>query len=71
MAKSLFPNSAYPACRHCIHGRFSNNHARILCIRKGIVELDYSCKKYRYDPLKRVPARMPSLPSFDRDDFKL
>ena len=30
----------------------------------------YACRKYRYDPLRRVPHRQ-SLPHFDPRDFSL
>ena len=71
MAKGLFPRKAYPACRNCVHGHLSQTGGKILCPRRGIVAPDYSCRKYRYDPLKRVPRRLPALPSFDRKDFIL
>ena len=32
----------------------------MLCQKKGIVPLDYSCRAFGYDPLKRVPRRVPS-----------
>jgi len=71
VAKSLFPLSAFPACKNCLNGRISPSGDRILCIRNGVVGPDYSCKKYRYNPLNRVPMRMPNLPAFDKEDFKL
>ena len=71
MAKGLFPAKAYPACRNCAFGHGSNDGRNILCPHGGVVGPDFSCKKYRYDPLRRVPRRMPPLPAFDSDDFKL
>lgn len=67
----LFPQKAYRACRHCIHGKQTSDGEKVLCPRKGIVEPAYSCRKYRYDPLKRVPRRLPALPSFTKEDFRL
>jgi len=71
LAKSLFPHNAYPACMNCSLGHLSLNRMRVLCIHKGVVDPDFSCRKYHYNPLKRVPVRMPSLPAFEKDDFKL
>lgn len=67
----LFAKKAYRACRHCANGRPTGDGERVLCVHKGIVEADYACRKYRYDPLKRVPKRRPALPAFSADEFKL
>lgn len=67
----LFAKKAHRACRHCANGRQAEGGERVLCIHKGIVEPDFSCRKYRYDPLKRVPKRRPALPTFSADEFKL
>lgn len=67
----LFPKKAYPACKHCRYGRKTSVGEKILCTRKGIVEPDFCCRKYCYDPLKRVPGRRPALPTFSPEDFKL
>jgi len=40
-------------------------------VRRGVVEPEFRCKKYQYDPLKRVPMRTPPLLEFDKDDFDL
>jgi len=71
MPKGLFSNSIEPACRHCIYGHLSNSEKKILCVRWGVVEPEFRCKKYQYDPLKRVPMRTPPLPEFEKDDFDL
>ena len=36
-----------------------------------IVSPYYKCKKFRYDPLRRVPKRPPKLPAFSPEDFSL
>ena len=71
MAKSLFSNNEPHCCNCCRNGRVSNAGDKILCPHKGVVEADFCCKKYRYDPLKRVPPRPPTLPVFDSEDFKI
>ena len=45
----------------------------MICRRKGIVAAADQCRRFRYDPLKRVPAR-PKPQTFDRfhaGDFQL
>ena len=44
-----------------------------MCIKKGVVPAGYSCRSFKYDPLKRVPPR-PAAPDFSRlkdEDFSL
>ncbi|MBQ8207665.1 MAG: hypothetical protein IJZ89_02915 [Clostridia bacterium] len=33
----------------------------VLCSKKGVVALTYKCRRFAYDPLKRIPKRAPSL----------
>lgn len=67
----LFGNSIEPACAHCQFGRPAPDRLMVLCRKYGPVAPHYQCKRYRYDPLKRVPRRLPALPQYDADDFKL
>lgn len=69
--KSLFSESVEHRCAFCARGRASNDGEKILCPRKGIVEPGFSCRRFLYDPLRRVPRRAPALPQFDTEDFKL
>ena len=71
MAKSIFAPSESRTCNSCQHGRNSNVGDKILCLHMGITDPYFSCKKYKYNPLKRVPFRAPLLPTFDKDEFKL
>ncbi|MBR6548946.1 MAG: hypothetical protein IKT68_05305 [Clostridia bacterium] len=60
------------ACRYCEHGQLSSDQTVVLCPKKGIVETDYLCKKYVYDPLKRVPQQpRATMTDFSAEDFSL
>ncbi len=59
------------ACEYCAHGRRARNPQIILCNKNGAVSPFYHCKKYEYDPLRRIPKRMAKLPSFSAEDFSL
>lgn len=37
----------------------------VLCAKKGVVSLTYKCRRFSYDPLKRIPKRAPSLMRLD------
>ena len=70
--KKLFGKKDISAsCSYCVHGRIAPNKESILCKKSGLVDVDYSCKKFKYDPLKRVPPRRKSMGSFTKEDFEL
>ena len=70
MKSKLFNKNAYEAvCRNCKNGRLSPEGESVLCVKKGIVDPDGKCRRYSYDPLKRVPRRMPTVREVDPEDF--
>lgn len=70
--KKLFnKKDVTPACSYCAHGRFAPNNESVLCMKKGVVDLDFSCKKFKYDPLKRKPLRPRAIEKFEEADFAL
>lgn len=69
--QKLFGSRIAPACAHCKLGSITADGRMVLCPRKGVTQPFDSCRKYRYDPLKRTPAPMAELPSYDKDEFKL
>lgn len=68
---SFFDTEIPPACEYCRHGFPTRDTSRLLCEKSGIVAPHYSCKKYVYCPLKRIPKRAPRLPSYTKEDFEL
>ena len=46
---------------------------QMLCTKCGVVSMYYQCRKFRYDPFKRVPARPKALDfkKYEEDDFSL
>lgn len=72
MKKSVFnTENISPSCAYCLNGKPSPDGETVLCSKKGVVAKDFSCRKYKYDILKRTPKRAPKLQSFTEDDFKL
>lgn len=63
----LFSEKIRPMCIYCQHAKPSiGDDDHMVCPHKGVVTFDFSCRKYKYDPLKRIPRR-PPLPDFDYD----
>ena len=52
----LFEKDMEPRCAYCKRG-VELEENEILCSRKGIVSPMGSCRKFKYDPLKRVPPK--------------
>ena len=68
----LFRKKQEPCCSYCEHGcRISNEE--VMCRKKGVVSSAGKCRKFRYDALKREPARPSVLKKegFTEADFTL
>lgn len=68
----LFRKKIQRSCLYCAHGaRISED--QVVCTKRGIVATDGACRKFRYDPLKRVPPRRKALDfrQYDQEDFSL
>ena len=61
--------------RYCTYCQFAGkvDDETMICQKYGIVPAAHRCRKFRYDPLKRVPSRPHSggLEKFDKNDFSL
>lgn len=71
MGKKLYGKGIVPACAYCAKGDVASDKINVLCMKKGIVSCDYSCRRFKYDPLKRVPKIPPELEKFSAKDFSL
>lgn len=69
MKKILYGGEVSPRCSYCAHGKSIG--AEILCRKMGVMQPDSCCKKFRYDPLKRVPQTASIRKDFSPEDFKL
>lgn len=68
----FFDSNIEPRCEYCAKGYLSADGKSVLCRKKGVVNLGFSCFSFVYDPLLRTP-RIPKaeMPEFDPEDFKL
>lgn len=67
----LFGNRISPACKYCSEAMQQINEKQVLCLRHGVVPPDYSCRKFVYDPTKRVPPRPMPLLQYTEEEFQL
>ncbi len=68
---NLFNKNIPPSCAYCSRGKSCIEKETILCIKHGVVESTYSCKKFKYDPLKRAPKKHRPIASFSKKDFSI
>lgn len=68
----LFRKRIEKSCTYC---QFSTklNDEECLCVKKGVVSLDGKCRKFTYDPCKRIPlkAKAPDFDKYKDEDFSL
>ena len=69
MSQKLFNKSVKKSCAWCKYGRKSEYSNEIFCKKRGVVTADDYCRKYNYDPLKRVPDRQTVSKEFSNNDF--
>ena len=65
----LFGNNIPPRCDYCRF--YQKNISGNPSCPYGLQTIGEPCKRYVYDPLKREPQSVPTLPKFTADDFKL
>ena len=68
----LFRKKIEKSCTYCRYGTMLDEDL-FLCVKRGVVMSGKKCRKFRYDPLKRVPSRAkaPDFTKYDKEDFSL
>ncbi len=60
-----FDKNITPKCAYCEYGKPAKSEGKILCPRCGMVDENYSCKKFVYSPFMRVPESEKSRAKSD------
>ena len=68
----LFRKRIEKSCSYCTYSTKLNDD-QALCIKCGVVELYGKCRKFTYDPCKRLPPKKKAVDfqKYDNDDFSL
>lgn len=68
----LFRKKIERSCAYCVHGTKLDDE-QILCVKKGICPIAHACRKFKYDPCKRIPAKAKALDfaKYDEHDYSL
>lgn len=68
----LFRKKIEKCCAYCVYGT-KVNEDQILCAKKGLKNPDGKCRRFDYDPTKRIPAKPKALDftKYEEKDFSL
>lgn len=68
----LFRKKMPRSCSYCLHGT-ALNEEEILCIKRGIVCVNRTCRKFTYDPCKRIPPKQKAsdFKKYEDEDYSL
>ena len=68
----LFRKMTEQRCCYCLHcTKLSND--QMLCVKKGVVSENGKCRKFTYDPCKRIPGKAKALDfsKYEHEDYSL
>lgn len=68
----LFRKKIERSCAYCVYGACIGEE-QILCAKKGLRTSEDQCRKFKYDPCKRIPAKAKAFDfsKYDNEDFSL
>lgn len=68
----LFRKKIERSCRYCVRSTLLED-GQVLCSKKGFGSNEGKCFRFKYDPLKRVPAKAKALDfaRYEDTDFTL
>lgn len=68
----LFRKKIARSCTYCAHGTMLDE-CQVLCVKKGVRSAEKPCRKFQYDPCKRVPSKPKAMDfsKYDGEDFSL
>ena len=68
----LFRKKIEKSCTYCQYGTALED-GLTLCTKRGVVLSDRKCRKFSYDPIKRMPVKPKALDfnKYNNEDFSL
>ena len=68
----LFRKKIERSCAYCVHGAQLED-GQVLCTKKGLRTVEDKCRKFKYDPCKRIPlkAKPMDFSKYDEEDYSL
>ncbi len=68
----LFRRKIQRSCSYCTHGTLLDEDT-VLCVKKGVLPAYKPCRRFQYDPCKRIPlkTKSPDFSMYKEEDFSL
>lgn len=68
----LFRKKIQKSCEYCTNGTLLED-GQVLCSKRGLTDNADKCRKFRYDPFKRIPCKPRAIDfsQYDEEDFSL
>ena len=68
----LFRKKIERSCAYCWYGA-ALEEGQILCAKKGTRTVEDKCRKFKYDPCKRIPPKAKALDfsKYEKEDYSL
>ncbi len=68
----LFRKKIERSCSYCTFGARLDDE-QVLCSKKGVCPMDGKCRRFRYDPTKRIPKKSKAMDfaKYDKEDYSL
>lgn len=68
----LFRKNIERSCSYCAYAAKLDDETAV-CSKRGVVALDGKCRKFCYDPCKRIPAKPKALDlkKYEEEDYSL
>lgn len=68
----LFRKKIERSCSYCVYGTMLEEE-QVLCVKKGLRGAPKPCRKFKYDPCKRIPPKPKAMDfgKYDAEDFSL
>ena len=68
----LFRKKIERSCAYCTFGAKLED-GQVLCAKKGLRTVEDRCRKFKYDPCKRIPPsiKAPNFSKYKEEDFSL
>ncbi len=71
MKQKFFDKDVPHFCSYCANGRNSEYTDEIFCLKHGVMKPNDTCRRYKYDPLKRIPQKQSPSKNYKPEDFEL
>lgn len=68
----MFRKKMQRSCSYCSFSTVLGD-GTVLCAKKGAMQEIKPCRRFRYDPLRRIPCKpkAPDFTQYEADDFSL